>query len=177
MREMSRRGFFGLAAATAGGAVVLPLLSGVAQAAPAASDTKTIWKLDPDPRACNACLGHAKNKRFADEPVANTHRAHKGCRCTTASAETIAAVAYEQLFKDTDVVDLRDKQTAELVGTGGGSSVPVSMAAALPLAVLLGGGAAGFYYWNRRKERSEAVSAAATPAPPGSPTPPAPPRV
>ncbi len=170
MRDMTRRGFFGLTAATAGGIAAIPLLGGVAGADTAPTATKPIFRLEPNPNACNACLGH-RNKRFADEKSADGTRAHKGCHCTVVSADDIDAAVYEQLFKDGGTVDLRNPDTANLVKAGGGSSVPVPIVTALPLAVLLGGGAAGYWFWHKRQDRLAAERRAAAHA--GSGTPPA----
>jgi hypothetical protein len=152
MRDMTRRGFFGLTAATAGGLALAPLLGGVAQADDAPTDTTTIYRFEPHPNACNACLGH-RNKRFADQQAAEDFRAHKGCHCDIVPADDIATVAYKELYKDKNNVDLRDPQTADLIKTGGGTSVPVPIVTALPLVVLLGGGAAGYWFWHKRQDR------------------------
>jgi hypothetical protein len=72
--------------------------------------TRTVWRLDAlygpckaHPRgkgcsACNACINHAKNKRFATERAANRHRAHKHCNCRVVKGGKISRSAYTDLF-------------------------------------------------------------------------------
>ena len=72
--------------------------------------TRNVWRLDPlygpckkHPKgrgcsACNACVNHAKNKRFATRQAANTHRAHKHCNCKVVKGGKISRSAYSDLF-------------------------------------------------------------------------------
>jgi hypothetical protein len=72
--------------------------------------TRAVWRLDAlygpckvHPRgkgcnACNACINHAKNKRFATERAANRHRAHKHCNCRVVKGGRISRSAYTDLF-------------------------------------------------------------------------------
>jgi hypothetical protein len=72
--------------------------------------TRTVWRLDAlygpcgaHPRgkgcsACNACINHAKNKRFATEQAAHKHRAHKHCNCRVVKGGKISRSAYTDLF-------------------------------------------------------------------------------
>ncbi|HKP89835.1 MAG TPA: hypothetical protein VJT75_07635 [Thermoleophilaceae bacterium] len=72
--------------------------------------TRNVWRLDPlfgnckkHPRgrgcaACNACVNHAKNKRFATRHAADTHRAHKHCNCKVVKGGKISRSAYNDLF-------------------------------------------------------------------------------
>jgi hypothetical protein len=72
--------------------------------------TRTVWRLDPlfgpckvHPHgkgcsACNACIRHASNKRFATERAANRHRAHKHCNCKVVKGGKISRSAYTDLF-------------------------------------------------------------------------------
>jgi hypothetical protein len=72
--------------------------------------TRTVWRLDAfygpcktHPRgkgcsACNACINHAKNKRFATEQAANRHRAHRHCNCQVVKGGKISRSSYTDLF-------------------------------------------------------------------------------
>jgi hypothetical protein len=72
--------------------------------------TRNVWRLDPfygkcqkHPHgpgcaACNACVNHAKNKRFATRRAADTHRAHKHCNCRVVKGGRISRSAYIDLF-------------------------------------------------------------------------------
>ena len=72
--------------------------------------SRTVWRLDAlygpcrvHPRgkgcsACNACINHAKNKRFATERAANKHRAHRHCNCRVVKGGRISRSAYADLF-------------------------------------------------------------------------------
>ena len=72
--------------------------------------THVYWRLDPHygpcakhPRgkgcaACNACVRHARNKRFATRRAADTHRAHKHCNCKVVLGGRISRSAYVDLF-------------------------------------------------------------------------------
>jgi hypothetical protein len=72
--------------------------------------TRNVWRLDPfygkcqqHPHgpgcsACNACINHAKNKRFATRHAADTHRAHKHCNCRVVKGGKISRSAYIDLF-------------------------------------------------------------------------------
>jgi hypothetical protein len=87
--------------------------------------THVFWRLDPHygpcqkhPRgkgcsACNACIKHAQNKRFATRHAANTHRAHKHCNCRIVQSGRISRSAYVDLFGKpgnlhTKLIDLRN---------------------------------------------------------------------
>ena len=48
--------------------------------------------------ACNACINHGKNKRFANERAANKHRAHRHCNCRVVKGGRISRSAYTDLF-------------------------------------------------------------------------------
>jgi hypothetical protein len=72
--------------------------------------TRNVWRLDPlygncskrpngrGCAACNACVKHAKNKRFATRQAADRHRAHKHCNCRVVKGGKISRAAYNDLF-------------------------------------------------------------------------------
>ena len=126
-RTLSRRSFVG-SAATA----LCALSLGLPRRA-SASGTSQVWALDPlSPEeekccgGCTACRAHAANKLFATAAVADTQRAHPGCRCRVVLLGTIDQQLYDGLFPPNGTrvsVDRRYPWVRELFDSPGSPSI------------------------------------------------------
>jgi hypothetical protein len=115
----SRRSFVARGSALAAGAAGLSNLVAPGWAKKPHLKTRSVWRLDPlygpckkHPHgkgcsACNACIAHAKHKRFATRHAADTHRAHKHCNCRVVKGGKISRSAYVDLFGKPDKLHAR----------------------------------------------------------------------
>ncbi len=129
------------AVVTRGSALVAALTGLASFAAPGwakkgGPKTRNVWRLDPKAGrgckkgdtsggciGCNACVKHAKNKRYPTKKAANNHRAHVGCKCKVRKGGKISLDAYKQLFgKPGDLkrkqIDLRNDRRLEVFQAG-----------------------------------------------------------
>ena len=115
---LDRRRFVRSAASLAG-ATALVGFAGTA-AASETRGTTTVWRLESDwgfpvePRGatscgCAACRHHSANKIFLSRASAETHRAHRGCRCMVVT-EQIALTAQALRSLSLDGVSLDRRQ-------------------------------------------------------------------
>jgi hypothetical protein len=158
----SRRNFLRLGASATAATAALAVLG--PRVAFADTGTAPTFKLDPTGggsscrggkgnggcASCNACKHHAGNKVFKSKGAAGTLRAHKGCRCTVVAGPDVPQAVFDQAFLNGDVVDRRDPKIAQLLDTTTASGVEVPVLAATAPALLVAGGAVGYWFWKRK---------------------------
>lgn len=104
-QSMTRRRLGQLLIALAGVGPLSWLNRRSAQAAPWASQKRTVYRFDPTAEraegscaTCAACQRHAEHKVFASLEAAEARRAHPGCRCAI-TTQTVDLSEYRRMFE------------------------------------------------------------------------------